>query len=442
MKIKIHNLSLSIFVFLTFALLFLRDSNPSVGILLALVVIFINFIWISHNEVIFFNFIIATLAWGATFNLSYRIGSIMLSDIVLVMLIISMSICKFKNKKNFNILKYKEVNFIIYFIIFALIIGIGYGNDFYNIFQDLKLVIYLIVPYIYLINKPYSLNKEFYLKLLKVLCICAIIVICQEIVHFFRIGVITMLNTGFANRDVTIQVQIVIIMSVVMIFLNEKAKIFSNFQLFLFEVMCFIACLLSFTRSIWIAYILAMITCIILNRGIYSFIKKTMLIVITIVIISIIIKNCNNELINNIVSAVNERVFSIFDSLTNNEGTFTARVNDSNLILNEKIKKISFLWGKGLGDTIYHYGRCVYLTFNENSVLYYTWKYGVVFTITVLIYLIKVVKDTLVSRNIIIIASSMVICIYIIVGNFSGNLNGYYLAPVLSMYFSYPKFIK
>ena len=442
MKIKVFNLALFSIVVLSIILMLLGDNNVNLGIFMSVSVFILNLAWIKNNDIMFYNFIICTLSWGATFNLKYILGSIMLSDITLVILIISMLLTKFKNKLKFRALTHKEVIFTLFFLIFEFMIGTVSGYKFHNVFQDFKLIIYLLIPYIYLINKPYKFNKKFYINLLKVLCICAMIVCFQEIVHFIKIGPLNMIHGGFGNRDVTIQVQIVTIMAVIMIFINKKVKIFSNVGLILFEVICGIGCLLSFTRTIWITYIISMLICIVLNDKMGSFLKKLLIMSISIIIVVFIISSTDNNFINETVNAFIKRFSTISLDITGNQDTLSSRFNDSYVLLKNKILTFSFLWGKGLGDTFSNYAKNIYYTFNENSILYYTWKYGTIFTSVVIIYLIKVIIKTLSSKNIMVIASSLAICIYIIIGNFSGNLNGYYLAPVLSIYLAYPKCTK
>ena len=90
MKIKVFNLALFSIVVLSIILMLLGDNNVNLGIFMSVSVFILNLAWIKNNDIMFYNFIICTLSWGATFNLKYRLGSIMLSDITLVILIISM----------------------------------------------------------------------------------------------------------------------------------------------------------------------------------------------------------------------------------------------------------------------------------------------------------------------------------------------------------------
>lgn len=149
----IDKIYLSIWMSLTLILIFTK-STPIAYAVLGLIIsqVFI----IQESEIIFEIFLLTTVAWGASLNLAYRMGSFMISDFSLLLLLLSIIIRKDVSwrlllKKNFVI-----ECLAVWFIIWGLAQGFAFGN----ILQDFKLFLYIFVPYIYL--SSVQANNEFF----------------------------------------------------------------------------------------------------------------------------------------------------------------------------------------------------------------------------------------------------------------------------------------
>ena len=87
----IDKIYLTIWTALTVVLIFTKSTSIAYAVLgLVISQIFI----IRESETIFEIFLLTTVAWGASLNLTYRMGSFMISDFSLLLLLLSIIIRK------------------------------------------------------------------------------------------------------------------------------------------------------------------------------------------------------------------------------------------------------------------------------------------------------------------------------------------------------------
>ena len=414
----IDKIYLSIWMALTLILIFTK-SAPIAYAVLGLIIsqVFI----IRESEIIFEIFLLTTVAWGASLNLAYRMGSFMISDFSLLLLLLSIIIRKDVSwrlllKKNFVI-----ECLAVWFIIWGLAQGFAFGN----ILQDFKLFLYIFVPYIYL--SSVQANNEFSSRLINILRLYAIVVFLLEAIQLESVSLNVMIATGFGNRDVAIIVQFVPVVSALMMLQKDSAisKVF-------FQIICFLACLLSFTRTIWITYTVSIfIVCFLGENNIQKNVKNIMAIVSFIIVAFLMVSYARPDLIEKYTNAV----FSRLTDATNSNNTLEHRWIQSEALLRSKVLRPMTLIGAGYGEIT----EMKSSVFMENSILYYLWKYGVTITICMLITILHNLWMAFKSSVPQLRAASLSLLIVFVVGNFSGNLNMYYFVPALSFVFAYPK---
>lgn len=414
----IDKIYLSIWMALTLILIFTK-SAPIAYAVLGLIIsqVFI----IRESEIIFEIFLLTTVAWGASLNLAYRMGSFMISDFSLLLLLLSIIIRKDVSwrlllKKNFVI-----ECLAVWFIIWGLAQGFAFGN----ILQDFKLFLYIFVPYIYL--SSVQANNEFSSRLINILRLYAIVVFLLEAIQLESVSLNVMIATGFGNRDVAIIVQFVPVVSALMMLQKDSAisKVF-------FQIICFLACLLSFTRTIWITYTVSIfIVCFLGENNIQKNVKNIMAIVSFIIVAFLMVSYARPDLIEKYTNAV----FSRLTDATNSNNTLEHRWIQSEALLRSKVLRPMTLIGAGYGEIT----ELKSSVFMENSILYYLWKYGVTITICMLITILHNLWMAFKSSVPQLRAASLSLLIVFVVGNFSGNLNMYYFVPALSFVFAYPK---
>lgn len=414
----IDKIYLTIWTALTIAIILTESTVLAYAVLLlVLSQIFI----INRIETIFEIFLLTTVAWGASLNLTFRMGSFMISDLSLLLLLLAMII-----RKDTTICFFYKKNFVIECLaIWFIVWGIAQGFAFENVLQDFKLFLYIFIPYIYLSGT--DIDNAFLIRVFNILKLYTIIIFLLETTQLMSIGLDTMIASGFGNRDVAIIVQFVPVVASIMLLQKDKisSKIF-------FHIICFLACLMSFTRTIWITYVVSIFfICLFGENRIEKNIKNIINTFLFILIVFLTVSYIKPEIIEKYSNAIISRL----TDATNSTNTMEHRWVQSEELLKTKVLRPITIIGAGFGE-ITDLKNSVFM---ENSILYYLWKYGVVVTI----YLVKIILCNVWSAfksNISQIkAISISLFIILITGNFSGNLNLYYFVPVLSFVFAYPQ---
>lgn len=414
----IDRIYLTIWTGLTIAIIFTKSTVLAYAVLLlVLSQVFI----IKRIETIFDIFLLTTVAWGASLNLTFRMGSFMISDFSLLLLLLAMIMRKdivvhFLYKKNFAI-----ECLAIWFIVW----GVAQGFVFGNVLQDFKLFLYIFVPYIYL--SSVNIDENFLARIIYILKLYVIVVFLLEATQLASIGLNTMIANGFGNRDVAIIVQFVPVVAALMLIQKDSAhsKIF-------FQIICFLACLLSFTRTIWITYFIGIVlVCLIGENNIEKNIKNIIAVFSFVLIVFWTISYVRPDIVGKYTNAVISRL----TDATNSSNTLDHRMMQSEVLLKSKVLRPMTIIGAGFGE-ITELKNSVFM---ENSILYYLWKYGAVVSLYLLMIMLRNVWMAFRSRVPVIRAISLSLLIVLVVGNFSGNLNLYYFVPAMSFVFAYPQ---
>ena len=414
----IDKIYLTIWMALTIAIVFTKSSALAYAVLILVISqVFI----IKRTETIFEIFLLTTAAWGASLNLTYRMGNFMVSDFSLLILLLGIIIRKdvswrFLLKKNF-VIECLAVWFIVW--------GVAQGFAFGNILQDFKLFLYIFVPYIYL--SSVKANHDFIVEISSVLKLYVIIVFLLEATQLALVGLDTMIANGFGNRDVAIIVQFVPVVAALMLFQKD-----STISKIIFQIICFLSCLLSFTRTIWVTYALSIIiVCFLGENDIQKNIKNVMTTLAFVIVAFLIVSYVRPDLVEKYSNAI----FSRLTDATNSNNTLEHRWVQSEALLKTKVLRPMTLIGAGFGE-ITELKNSVFM---ENSILYYLWKYGVIVTIYMLVTMLHNLWMAFNSRVPQLRAASVSLLIVLVVGNFSGNLNLYYFVPAMSFVFAYPQ---
>ena len=414
----IDKIYLTIWMALTIAIVFTKSSALAYAVLILVISqVFI----IKRTETIFEIFLLTTAAWGASLNLTYRMGNFMVSDFSLLILLLGIIIRKdvswrFLLKKNF-VIECLAVWFIVW--------GVAQGFAFGNILQDFKLFLYIFVPYIYL--SSVKANHDFIVEISGVLKLYVIIVFLLEATQLALVGLDTMIANGFGNRDVAIIVQFVPVVAALMLFQKD-----STISKIIFQIICFLSCLLSFTRTIWVTYALSIIiVCFLGENDIQKNIKNVMTTLALVIVAFLIVSYVRPDLVEKYSNAI----FSRLTDATNSNNTLEHRWVQSEALLKTKVLRPMTLIGAGFGE-ITELKNSVFM---ENSILYYLWKYGVIVTIYMLVTMLHNLWMAFNSRVPQLRVASVSLLIVLVVGNFSGNLNLYYFVPAMSFVFAYPQ---
>lgn len=389
----------------------------------------------KKTNFLFFLFIFISVGLGPSFNLTYRINVISLADISIVLFITSWLLTIKENELKL-ILKDNVVKIFMFFLLMGLIIGVLNFNSLSNIFQDFKLYMYLFFSYIY-IRSAFLNQTKFPRHLLIVAILCSIVIVIQEILHVRSVGLQTMMSNNFSNRDVGISVQLIPIISVILLYLKLNRRLKINIIFFtLLQFGYITAVVFSFTRTIWIQYLLSIIVLLavlLVNKKVKSLYRLVLISLFLGLLIWILIISNDNSIINDLKNVAAERFLDLINYRNSYTNTLDTRILDSNLLINY-ISNEHILWGNGMGDTFYNPTRGYEYTFAENSFLYWTWKYGLfmpaIFFISIFINLILRFKN----QNSLYQLSFLLLFVFITIGNFSGNINLYYFMPLFSFF--------
>lgn len=404
----------------TLGMIFLESSIFSY---IATALILSMLLFIDSKALVFNIFILSTVAWGANLNLGFRFGNIMMSDLalaVLCVLIVKRIIIDYNyqfNKKSFV--------FIMVAIWFCAL-GILLGNEIGNVLQDFKLFLYVFAPYVYL--KSETIDDEFLSNVMLTLKFYVMTVFGMEVHNLVTVGLDTMVSNGFGQRDVAIIVQFVPL-AATCFYVNKRNE--APVIYILFQSICFLACLFSFTRTVWIAYIVSYAVVLTMSgRNALKSLRNILYAVIVVFVALLAIKMTFPQVYNDYIGAVISR---ITDS-TNSNNTVNHRYEQAIALFNTKVMRPLTLIGAGFGE-ITELKNSVFM---ENSILYYFWKYGLFPTLYFVFLIIKNTVLAIKTKNNTLIAAAVSLFVFCIVGNFSGNLNLYYCMPAISFIFAYP----
>ncbi|AJI21363.1 oligosaccharide repeat unit polymerase [Priestia megaterium] len=387
---------------------------------------------------IFQLFMITTYGFGFYYNNLFRIGNLFPSDLILVMLLIALFAKKFA--KGDDRIKKKVV--IIYFILISmLLMGLFSSASIGNIFRDFKIFIYFFVPYSYLkyIKNNYSFQKS-NLILFAVLIITSLFL---NWVNFLKTGSVNLENYGIIQRTFGIGLTFssaVVLSSFIAVYKDRFVKKAGTITYYILQVFFLFSIIVSFTRTLWITYLLVHSLRIIFIswRKIKLTLLKDLLIIFLLVLAFTCILNNLKQSENLYYKAITHRIDEIQIMTPDDNDTLSYRLNDVSSAF-YKLYSPRIIFGYGFGDTRATYGYNAMELGNEefnteSSFFYYIWKYGIIFAFYLFI---KVIRKLYVLFNGTTKASKMMsifLIVHMLIGSMSGNLNNVYSIAIFAFY--------
>lgn len=415
------------FIAFVFVMSMLIVSIQNVSIQMAAVFFTLagSLLFIRRHQVIFATFLIAAIAWGASVNLALRMGNVMPSDFMLAILFGAMIMGAINGELRLRQVLGRVSNLYLLLIVGSFIaLGLVKGYALNSIFQDFKLFLYIYIPFLYLSIVKFDKRLGDLLLLAVQIYVCIIFV--QEFLHFQEVGLESLVENGFGQRNILIIVHFLPLAASI---LYIKRKQIGYIRSTVLQMMTLLSCFICFTRSIWIAYLLAFAIVILFeDKRPDNLLKK-------IVISGAMLGACYYSLISlfpDVYQPFQEAIISRITDSTNTSNTFVDRMDDSAVVFEEKVYRISTIFGSGFGETWAGKNS----VFIENSFFYYLWKYGLIATVFFISLLGKNAVMSLFESALVRVVSLNIVC-FIIIGNFSGNLNLYYCAPVFSFALAY-----
>ena len=384
----------------------------------------------------FFCVFLALSGLGNYYNELYQIANIIvLSDIGLALFLCSLLITSCINLQ-------RKHGYLIICFISMLIIGLLGNHMIGDILRDIKVFLYFFAAYLYCYSR-----KDDYLyvsrlsKTMLTMVVFTIIVCTTDFLEHGLSGLSSkqILRTfGLGLSQYGLAVSFVILMSIGSR-LREKIGKITYYALL---VMCLTLSITSYTRSVWLLLILSIALYYLLNiiSGVYKdrFSANQIIRIIiygtAICMAFLMIYRYLEQNYPDIVSLFIGRMQSISslgsgEIVNGNADTLTGRLDG----LKDYIPKYTnplIIVGWGFGDR----GKNSVSTITENSFLYYSWKYGIIWSVVLLYRLYDKFKTIFRRKNKINNAVLSSLIAYIIMGGMSGHLNKYYMLPYIAIF--------
>lgn len=385
----------------------------------------------------FIMFLVSVCGQGFFYNNIFRYGPIFPSDLYLMIFVIMYML------NNKFVLKVNVKTFTILFsiVLFQFFLGIVSNNDIGEILTDFKYVLYFFVPYFYGKNiyYDYEQSKDCFLTYV----FCVVISLALNWRMFFTNG-LQYINNGQSGILRTFGIGMGFGCGVlgVCLLLNYKENFVKRYGKLLYYISHFILTLsviVSYTRTVWIAYTLTVLfNCIfILSRK--TFLKRKMPnMVIGLVILTLFVYLFYNSVLKksfpDVVNAIVERLFTISETAIDTENTFWSRIDSIKSGIDVFFSP-RIIWGYGYG-ALYKNKFGMYYNRLENSYIYYLWKYGLIVGIYLFYRVYRKIKEEWCSGSM--AQKTMVIYFVIFVGisAWSGNMNSTYSLAAYSIILS------
>lgn len=390
------------------------------------------------GRIILVVFMITTYLMGFYYNNLYRRGNLFASDIALV-LIISWFFLVYKR---FIASKVAIIGLGAAFI--QLLIGTLFQNNFAFILRDLKVFLYFFVPYyFYKVICSSSENIKTFLNTYVVIVFVSIVLN----MNMFLTSGLKNIDSGIIQRTFGIGLGwggIIPILLIVHTYKKIFIKLYGRLIYWMIMVCSLLCVALSFTRTIWILFILTFIIKVILVDSLNKKeLPQKILTFILIIFISFIGFNQLNQSKNPVFIAIADRFSGISDQIDDPKSTLSYRIEDVRSSL-YKATSPRIIIGYGFGDTRLPFGHRVGETEEdnscENSFFYYLWKYGLLLTI-LLFYHIGKKLYSLYKGNIGQKTLSIYLFLSMVVGSMSGNLNSTYSLSSYALLFAVATYI-
>ena len=149
---------------------------------------------------------------------------------------------------------------------YMLLLGLIGRNEFGQILRDLKVFIYFFIPYIYCKKERNNLSFQRKVIITSIMCVIFTITVCS--MDFFMCGIFGIEQSGKIDRTFGLglsQYGLVIAFIVIYSCIPAIKSKFKKIVAILVLVICLFLCLVSYTRSVWIQFILSITTYLIMN---------------------------------------------------------------------------------------------------------------------------------------------------------------------------------
>lgn len=370
----------------------------------------------------FVMFIYSVCALGWYYNSISRMGNIFISDIYLLLFFLVYLV----DNRLHIIMKRQDFLVLTALVTFHVSLGFLYGYALSDILTDFKYVLYFFVPYVYLKNvyDDQGIMKSLFHHYIIMIGISLLL----NWMQLFTSG-LTRLQNGGSELLRTFAIGMgfscgALVSCLLMNYRDRFIKRFGSCLYYSIQVLLFISCIASFTRTWWITYILTLglnwlfVKKInISGKRLFELVRGLLLIGLVMGLVIKVVMSSYPQLVNGIV----ERIFSIRASINGTQteyNTFQARI-DNILAGADVFFSPRIIWGYGYGSLYMNtsglHNGC------ENSILYYIWKYGIIAASYLYAMIIQKVRKlwkscSMANRTFVI----FFIC-EIIIGSLSGN---------------------
>lgn len=381
----------------------------------------------------FFCVFLALAGLGNYYNNLYQIGGIVvMADIGLVLFIGTQIVL------NYELYFDRKHSYLIMCFMALFVIGLISGHAYSDIFRDVKVVMYFFTAYMYCLRRKNS--YQFISRVAKTILIVIAFTIVACGMDFFQYGV-SGISSNQILRTFGLGLSQTGLAAIYIIFWAGgdliKRKIGKTLYYgILFS--CIILTVTSYTRSNWMLLICSFLGYYTLRffrnpslgaktviRGIVYFFGACLVLLL----IYQFLQKSYPKIVEIIVARANSIVyFGTGMSYNGNADTFSDRMSEL-LKYSDKFLNPMILLGWGFGDRVPGDAS----TIIENSFLYYTWKYGIIWS-CVLFYKVCCKFREILDRNNKLndgICASLIS--YFVFGGLSGHLNKYYMLPYIAI---------
>lgn len=370
---------------------------------------------------------------GSYYNELYQIGgTLVIADIGLALFIMAAIYVE-------PTLSRKHRYLLICFFT-MLIIGFIGGHSIGNILRDIKVFIYFFSAYLYCYKR-----KEEHLFISRISRVCIVMVMFTVVVctiDFISNG-LSNLNSRQILRTFGLGLSQTGLVAAFIILLacGDPVKYrLRKIPYYFLLVACFSLSILSYTRSVWLQLALSLLVYFGLNfldnKNNYNVSMLLRLLCGIVAIIGglvVLYINLNKhypEIVNLFMARMNSiMLFGSGISYGGNADTLTDRLEELALFSSKYTNPLIVL-GWGFGDQANNTPSPII----ENSFVYYTWKYGIIWCAVLFYKLKSKFYDIRYRNDKINNAVYAVMIVYFIIGSMSGHLNKYYMLPYIAIF--------
>lgn len=370
---------------------------------------------------------------GSYYNELYQIGgTLVIADIGLALFIIAAIYVE-------PTLSRKHGYLLLCFFCMLIISFVG-GHSIGNILRDIKVFIYFFVAYLYVYKR-----KEDHLLISRISKTCIVMVVFTIIVctiDFVSNG-LSGVTSGQILRTFGIGLSQYGLAAAFIILLgcgdSIKCRLRKISYYFLLAA-CFSLSVLSYTRSVWLQLVFSLLLYYVLNflsnRNHYNasimirILFGVVFISVGLIVLYKYIDSRYPEVVNLFVVRMKSSVmFGTGESLGGNVDTLSDRLAELALFSDKYYSPLIVL-GWGFGDQASNTPSPII----ENSFVYYTWKYGIIWCAVLLYKLKNKFRDIRLRNNRVNNAVYAVLIVYFLIGSMSGLLNKYYMLPYIAIF--------